>query len=248
MANWSNVKAGEDMKVVSVEHVEETDPKVYLKRAKIFIGYEKYAEAEQEYLKAVKYSGKNIRYIEKLLTFYYSTKQAGFKRKADNLLDVWWQRKTLTQLVLYVISSVVFLLSAQLICEGEWEGLWFAVAGCFFNLWPNRKKCIFDIVGSESDKVFLHRIVYFFLSGIVITIISYIMGFVRLEVFGVNKIIATGCVIAAVVTFQKGISVLDRRIKQCEDRSLKILCRALLILPRIIAVVYVLDVMKYIWS
>lgn len=89
MANWTNVNVNKDenekVRVVSHERIEDTNPDTYLERGKYFLGKGKYADAEREYLKAVKFSGKDRQYVYSLMRFYYANNRKEYGKKADRL-------------------------------------------------------------------------------------------------------------------------------------------------------------------
>lgn len=63
MAKWSEVKVDkESTRVVSHVQIEETDPKVYKKRAEEFAAKKLYILAMDEYDKAIRYSGNKLSY------------------------------------------------------------------------------------------------------------------------------------------------------------------------------------------
>lgn len=61
----------DSIKVISRETIEDTDPKLYKKRAKEFVNIGNFKEAEKEYDKAIKYSGKQLKYYLSKLSFYF---------------------------------------------------------------------------------------------------------------------------------------------------------------------------------
>ena len=69
MANWGTPKITNEqgkVDVIAHERVEDTNPKTYFERGKIFEENGDYESAEQEYEKAVKYSGEYVGIINKV--------------------------------------------------------------------------------------------------------------------------------------------------------------------------------------
>lgn len=89
MANWTNATKGRqsNVKVTFHEKEEDATPDLYIKRGELFFENKQFAQAEAEYLKAVKFSGREYNYIVRLVNFYYATKEKSYERKADRLYN-----------------------------------------------------------------------------------------------------------------------------------------------------------------
>lgn len=90
MANWGNAK---NVTVVSHEHIEDKDPDTYIARGLKLLANKQYAEAENEYLKAVKFSGTDDKYVSELLQFYYASGLKDFKKKANQIFHDWFRKQ-----------------------------------------------------------------------------------------------------------------------------------------------------------
>ena len=88
MANWSQVKV-ENVKVISHERVEDTDPNTYIARGKWFKERGQWKEAEQEYSKAVRFSNFDWTYVYQLIYFYYETNDKAYEKKGNVLYKKW---------------------------------------------------------------------------------------------------------------------------------------------------------------
>ncbi len=90
MANWGNAK---NVTVVSHEYVEDTNPDTYIERGLKLFEDKRYAEAENEYLKAVRFSGTDDKYTVELLRFYYASGHKDFRQKANQLYREWYHKQ-----------------------------------------------------------------------------------------------------------------------------------------------------------
>ena len=90
MANWGNTK---NVTVVSHEHIEDRNPDTYIDRGIILFRDKQYVEAENEFLKAVKFSETDDKYVSELLRFYYASGHRDFKKKANQLFHDWFHKQ-----------------------------------------------------------------------------------------------------------------------------------------------------------
>lgn len=99
MSKWTNTKTidNSNVKVVGVERgILDTNPDLYCDRGQAFFKQKNYTAAEQEYLRAVKFSGKDLKYVKKLLYFYYATCNKNYEKKADLIYKQWYSKNALS--------------------------------------------------------------------------------------------------------------------------------------------------------
>jgi len=218
MANWGNVKIGfgKDAKVTSHERVEDTDPETYCYRGLHFSEQGKYIEAEKEYLKAVKFSGNNDSYVEKLLSFYYSTYREDFKQKANRLFSDWWWRRPENQFYFYLFMFIICLSAAMLVHDIGVVSTLILNGPIVLLLQPwnmGRKSFIDKARGTGEIRQAVLILVGFVWLGIVTVLVlgNNLTGnwFESLGIMLlISKIIAIGCMIGCMISFYKVVKLL----------------------------------------
>lgn len=109
MANWSSVDVEHDkgVKVISHERVEDTNPEIFHERGDVFFKAGKYAEAENEYIRAYQLSGKNDIYYKVLIKFYAAIRSP----KARKMLKkyVWTKWRFLIWFIIVILFGISYM-------------------------------------------------------------------------------------------------------------------------------------------
>lgn len=233
MANWGNVKVGfgKDAKVTSHERVEDTDPETYCYRGLHFSGQGKYIEAEEEYLKAVKFSGNNDGYVKKLLSFYYATKRADFEQKANRLFSDWWWRQGENQFFFYVFMCIIcFSVASMVFNEGVFSTLIiFGPTVLLIRPWDMVRKSFIYVARGEGSTRQLVSICIGLVAWLVMSVFITESGlgifFYRVDSLGIMWLISLIIVIAgmigSMISLYKAGSVLQDGVSRWKASSRK---------------------------
>lgn len=262
MANWGNVKIGKNIKVISHERVEDTEPEIYCQRGEHFFKQGKFLEAETEYLKAVKFSGKDDHYIGKLLVFYYSTKRKDFEKKADKIYPDWWWRQGENKFVAYGMIAFICFFISYAGCVEHFLSLLLACIPLLYgaSYWLINNKKIFmngargklresyNLLLLSSEFFSLKVVIVQAIWTVILLIVSYGMGISKWSnAWGIaailtllNKIVAIGGAVGYVIFFNKMVTVLQDwgNKRKWKKYSRKVFWRRFLICVRIMGTIF----------